>query len=93
MNPTVDWTDPCARFRALSDAYFEIISGGKAAKVAYTANGVAREVTWAFSNIAALKREMLRAEDDCAIASGAPRAARRFAIDAGSRRQRFPWWT
>jgi len=91
MTQVVDWSDPCAKFKALSDAYYTIISGGNAAEVSYMANGVSRTVKFSFSNIAALKREMLASEDQCAILNGAPRTARRFAIDSGSRRRGW-WW-
>jgi hypothetical protein len=83
-----DWSDPCQRFTALSDAYYQLIAGGKAASVEYSANGVQRKVTFSFANISALRRAMLSAQDACDVANGAAtRPARRFAIEAGSRRR------
>jgi hypothetical protein len=81
-----DWTDPCQRFAALSLAYYQLISGVNPASVEYSANGVARKVTYSFANIDALRRQMLASQDACDIATGARRTARRHAIGAGSRR-------
>lgn len=83
----VDWADPCQRYKALNDAYFMLISGGKAATIEYTANGVARKVQFSFSNINALNMERLRSEDACLVANGKPPKNGRFAIQAGSRRR------
>jgi hypothetical protein len=87
-----DWSDPCQRFAALSDAYYKLISGGNPASVEYSANGVARKVTFSFANLASLRSQMLAAQDACDVANGATkRPARRFAIEAGSRRRGLGW--
>lgn len=82
-----DWTNPCQRAAALTSAYYEIIAGGSAASIEYAANGVSRKVTFSFSNVEALRRQMIEAEDQCAIATGGPRRNRRFAIGSGARRR------
>ena len=88
MAAAIDWSNPCQRFAALSLAYYQLISGVNPASVEYSANGVARKVTYSFANIDALRRQMIAAQDACDIANGAAkRPARRFAIEAGSQRR------
>lgn len=80
----VDWTDPCARFAALNDAYMLLISGGQTQTVEYLANGVTRRVGFSKADLGTLRLEMERARQEC---SGSGELPRRFAISGGARRR------
>lgn len=93
----VIWSDPCARFAALRDAYYQIISGGNESYVRYKGPEGEREVRYANTNLEALKAELRDAETACLSSQGLPLPkARRFAITAGSRAPAATlggWWT
>ncbi len=80
--PSVNWDDPCERFRALRDAYFNLSQGTKVASVSYTSNGVSRAVTYSITNLTNLKQELDKAEAECFTG----KKMRRFASVAGHRR-------
>ena len=82
----LDWSDPCARAKALWDAYNRLISGSQESDVTYSANGVNRRVSYSNANLDRLLNEYRAAENECALLSGKPVRWRRFAITAGSRR-------
>ena len=82
----IDWSDPCARAKALWDAYNRLISGSQESDVTYSANGVNRRVSYSNANLDRLLNEYRAAENECALLSGKPVRWRRFAITAGSRR-------
>lgn len=84
----IDWADPCARFAALQQAYFTLLSGGAGAeKLIRTRSGdTEEEVRYSAANLPLLKQEMEAAERDCAAKNGVALPRRRFAIRAGARR-------
>jgi len=82
----IDWSDPCARAKALWDAYNRLISGQQEADVSYSGNGVNRRVSYSTANLDRLLNEYRAAENECAALSGRPVRWRRFAITGGSRR-------
>lgn len=85
MAGVVDWTDPCARAGALSEAYFGLLSGAKAVRVRYrSGNNVEEDVQFQTVDLARLEREMNAAKAECETANGGP--PRRFAIRGGARR-------
>lgn len=85
----VDWSDPCARAKALRDAYYERLAGGSSQRVRFRHGDNEQEVQTSamLGNIEALRREMLKAEDECRALQGLAPLNRRFAIRGGSRRQ------
>lgn len=85
MTATVDWSDPCARAAALSEAYFTLVKGG-VSMIRVRAAGGEREVRYHKAEMTSLRLEMQRAEDECRAQQGLPPLTRRFAITAGSRR-------
>ncbi len=86
----VDWADPCARFAALQQAYYQLLSGQSAVEIR-TRNFDAEElVRFQSVDIASLRVAMRDAESQCAISTGQPDPNRRFAIRTGYRR-RGPW--
>lgn len=90
----IDWADPCARFAALQDAYYQLISGGTESLVRYKGPEGEREVRFATTNLDALKAELRDADTACAIKNGTAIPSRRFAIRGGaqSRTPRGGWW-
>ena len=85
----VDFNDPCARAAALKDAYFQLVSGGGVTLIKEAAAGGEREVRFGKTDLATLRTEMQRAEDECRAVQGLPPIQRRFAITAGSRRSKL----
>lgn len=85
---TVDWSDPCARAKALKDAYFDRMAGGTSQRVRFRHGDNEQEVQTShlLGNLALLRREMNDAEDECRKLQGLPPVNRRFAIRGGSRR-------
>jgi hypothetical protein len=79
----IDLTDPCARAEYLRRAYYENISGNRAYQISYTANGVARSVTYSVVDKNSLLAEIRNAEAECGKATG---RKRRFAITVGHRK-------
>lgn len=90
MTDATDWNDPCARAAALRDAYFAALTGGQLQKVRFKHGDNEQEVAYGTSvgSIAALKKEMQTAEDECRASQGLPPISRRFAIRGGARLQR-----
>ena len=88
MTDAVDWTDPCARAAALKTAYFNALGGMTVQKVRFKDGDNEQEVAYGNSSasLAALKREMEAAEDECRAKQGLRPLVRRFAIRAGARR-------
>lgn len=84
----VNWDDSCARAKALKDAYFERLAGGSSQRVRFRHGDNEQEVQTSslLGNIEVLRREMLKAEDECRELRGLPPLNRRFAIRGGSRR-------
>lgn len=76
----VDWDDPCARAAALRKAYFEIVRGQSVSLIRVASAGGQREVRYTKPELATLRVEMDRAEDECLAAQGLPARPRRFAI-------------
>lgn len=85
---TVDWSDPCARAKALKDAYFDRLAGGSSQRVRFRHGDNEQEVQTSVlqGNLSILRREMQDAEDECRKLQGLPPVNRRFAIRGGSRR-------
>ena len=83
----IDWDDPCARAKALRDAYFDRLAGGTAQRVRFRHGDNEQEVQTSIAqgNLSILLREMQRAEDECRISRGLKPLNRRFAIRGGSR--------
>lgn len=86
MTGTVDWSDPCARAAALSEAYFSLVRGGSVSLIRVRAAGGEREARYHKADMSSLRIEMQRAEDECRAQQGLAPLRRRFAITAGSRR-------
>lgn len=82
--PTTNWDDPCARWLALRNAFFEITAGNNASAISYTSNGVARSVSYSVHDLSNLKQEVDKAEAECK--TGQP--LRRMAFTFGHRRAR-----
>lgn len=79
-----DWADPCARAKALRDAYYDLISGKRAVKVRFKDGDNEQEIGFAGSTgTADLKRELAAAEDECSIKCGKRPKSRRFALTGG----------
>jgi hypothetical protein len=81
-----DFSDPCARFAALRDAYYQLISGTNESLVRYRGPEGEREVRFGAGKIEALKVEMDAAENACAVKNGVADPNRRYAIRGGARR-------
>jgi len=90
INPAapVDWDDPCARAKALKDAYYERLAGGSSTRVRFRHGDNEQEVQTSVTagNLTELRRAMIAAEDECRAKQGLPPLNRRFAIRGGSRR-------
>lgn len=84
----IDWDDPCARAKALRDAYYDRLGGGTAQRVRFRHGDNEQEVQTSVlqGNLSVLRREMQDAEDACRKLRGLPPLNRRFAIRGGSRR-------
>ena len=80
----IDWDDPCDRAKALSNAYYSLLSGGNAQRVRSRGGESETDVTYSATNLNALRSEMIAAQEACAVKNGAANPRRRFAITAGS---------
>lgn len=89
MSCTVDWSDACARAKALTDAYYGIVAGGSETLIRHRTEQGEREVRFGAHNLDVLRSEMRAAEDACRATQGLPPINRRFAITAGARRPPF----
>ena len=85
----IDWDDPCARAKALREAYFDRLGAGTGQRVRFRHGDNEQEVQSSVSqgNLATLRLEMHNAEDECRKLNGLPPIKRRFAIVGGSRRR------
>lgn len=81
----VQWTDPCAKYAALHEAYMQLISGEREALIRTKTGETEEEVRYQAANLNALRLEMSIAERQCAAANGTVSVRQRFAITAGSR--------
>lgn len=85
----IDWTDPCARYAALQQAYFTLLSGGAGAEtlIRTRSEHTEREVRYSAGNLKVLKSELDAAERACAAKNGTLLPRQRFAIRGGARYQ------
>ena len=86
----VDWNDPCARYAALSQAYYALLTGGGETLIRRKGPMAEEEVRFHPPDLEKLKSEMTIAEAECAAASGTTNTRRRFAIRGGGQRMRYP---
>lgn len=84
----IEWDDPCARYAALRDAYFNLLQGGVEILIRYKGPESEEEVRYAATKLDVLKLEMISAQAECSAATGTPNPNRRFAIRGGSQRRR-----
>lgn len=80
---TVDWSDPCARYIALRDAYYETVRGGTETLIRYKGPEGEREVRYKQSDLGILLAEMRSAQAECQATTGTKRTGR-YAIRAGA---------
>jgi hypothetical protein len=83
----VDWEDPCARYAALRDAYYAVLSSGSETLIKYKGPEGEREVRCHAQDLSWLLKEMQAAQDQCAIKNNLSPPNRRFAIRAGTQRR------
>lgn len=83
----VDWSDACARYVALRDAYYTLIQGGVETLVRFKGPEGEQEVRYSAGNLALLKTEMISAQAECSAETGTPNPNRRFAIRGGAQRR------
>lgn len=76
----IAWDDPCSRYKALSDAYLLLLTGGGEASVMTRTLDAAEEVRFNKADIKILKMEMDKAKAECEVASGLGGLPSRFAI-------------
>lgn len=81
----IDWSDPCARAGALSNAYYSLLAGHREIEIRTRTLDAEELVRFQAVDIEKLRIEMLSAQSDCAKATGQRDPNRRFAITAGSR--------
>ena len=81
----IDWSNPCARALALSNAYYSLLAGGREIEIRTRTLDAEELVRFQAVDIEKLRIEMLSAQSDCAKATGQRDPNRRFAITAGSR--------
>lgn len=84
----IDWSNPCARYAALRDAYFQHLSGGAETLIRYRGPEGEREVRYGAQNLVVLQAEMNAAQAECAALNGTPNPGRRSAIRLGAQRRR-----
>jgi hypothetical protein len=82
-----DFSDPCARFAYLRDAYYQLIAGANESLIRFRGPEGEQEVRFSAGNIETLKVEVDAAEHACAVAQGRADPNRRYAIRAGAKRQ------
>jgi hypothetical protein len=87
---TVQWDDPCARYAALRDAYYQIVSGGGETLIRQKGPDGEQEVRYHAADLETLRTEMNSAQAECAAPSAGTNPRRRFAIRAGSQRWFYP---
>jgi hypothetical protein len=85
----VDFSDPCQRFAALRDAYYNLISGANESLIRYKGPNGEQEVRFGPASRRAEDRNGKRGKR-LRVANGAANPNRRYAIRAGARRRRGP---
>lgn len=83
----VDFSDPCARYAALRDAYYTLLQGGVETLIRYKGPESEEEVRYAATKLDVLKLEMLSAQAECSASTGTTNPNRRFAIRGGAQRR------
>lgn len=83
----VNWEDPCARYAALRDAYYSLLSGGTETLIRRKGPVGEEEVRYGAAKLDVLKLEMIAAQAECAASTGADNPNRRFAIRGGAQRR------
>lgn len=86
----VNWDDPCARYAALRDAYFSIVSGGGETLIRIKGPDGEQEVRYHAADLDTLRNEMNSAQAECAASTQGVNPRRRFAIRGGAQRRRYP---
>ena len=87
MADPINWTDPCARAAALSQAYYELISGSREVEIRTRTLDAEELVRFQAIDLKTLQVEMLKAQSECAASQGLPNTSRRFAIGLTHRRR------
>lgn len=82
----VDWSDPCARFAALRDTYFQVVKGGQEVEIETRTLDAQERVRFSPASLETLRNEMRAAEAECKASTGADNPNRRFAIGLSYRR-------
>lgn len=85
-----EWDDPCFVAREMKRALYKLTSGQLEASFQYQSLGVLRSATWSRGSVSDLKDLLRQAEDECAQLKGEARPNRRFALEFGGRRRRWP---
>lgn len=92
----IDWTDPCQKAAALTNAYYKLLAGEQEIEIQTRTLDAQELVRFAPSNLDALRSEMQDAQDACAAAkAGRPQCNKRFAIRARFNQRpmhRSPFW-
>ena len=83
----VDFSDPCARYVALRDAYYTLLQGGVETLVRFKGPEGEQEVRYSSTKLELLKAEMMQAQSECSAETGTPNPNRRFAIRGGAQRR------
>lgn len=86
MADAVDWTDPCAKAKALRDAYYALITGEQESVIRQRTGESETEIRFPATDVKRLYAEMTTAEADCAASQGMTITRRRYAITGGSYR-------
>lgn len=73
---SVDWENPCDRYKALLDAYYATLAGGPA-RVRFRSGDEERETEFNKTNFGLLKQEMQSAKAECDRANGIMNTGRR----------------
>lgn len=81
----IDWSDPCARALALTNAYYAALAGEREVEIRTRTFDAEELVRFLPVDIEKLRIEMQSAQSECAKARGMRDPNRRFAITAGSR--------
>lgn len=84
----VDWSDPCARYAALRDAFYNLLTAGSGAETLIRTRGPEgeQEVRYGKHDLAILQTEMNAAKVACDLSNGINTTGR-YAIRAGAPRR------
>lgn len=86
----VNWDDPCARYAALRDAYYLLVSGAQETVVYNKGPETEQQVEYAKTDLTRLATEMASAQAECQASMGGTNPRKRYAIRGGAFR-RFPF--